>query len=176
VVGQSDLLQTTSAELGNVVEERMIGDLPTQGGNFTDFLMLSPGVNDVSTAQGPSGTTGFGTEGNTGIPGGSIINASIQGAQNRSKIYYVDGIINSSIRAGTYVVRPSLDTLQEFKVQSQSDKAEFGGVMGGVVNMTSKSGGNRYGGSLAGRFRNELFQARDPIDDAFREKPEYRQA
>jgi outer membrane receptor protein involved in Fe transport len=176
VRAQSDLLQTASAELGNVVEEKVIRDLPIQGGNFTELLLLAPGMNDVSTAQGPTSSTGFGTEGNTGIPGGSIVNASVHGQQNRSKIYYVDGVINSAMRGGTYVVLPSLETLQEFKVQSQSDKAEFGGVLGGVVNLTSKSGANRFSGSAIGKFRNERFQARDPIDDAFREKPEYRQA
>ena len=74
------------------------------------------------------------------MPGGMIVNASIMGQQNRSKIYYMDGIVNTSVRSGTYVALPDIDSLQEFKVQSQSDKAEFGGVTGGVVNMTSKSG------------------------------------
>ena len=52
----------------------------------------------------------------------------------------MDGIVNTSVRSGTYVALPDIDSLQEFKVQSQSDKAEFGGVTGGVINMTSKSG------------------------------------
>ncbi len=115
-------------------------------------------------------------EGNSGIPGGMIANASIQGQQNRSKVYYMDGIINTSVRAGTYVALPDIDSLQEFKVQSQSDKAEFGGVTGGVVNMISKSGTNRYGGSAFGYFRNEDFAARNPFRDAAVSKPpEYRQ-
>jgi hypothetical protein len=165
VTAQSELLQTSTAELGNVVEERVIRDLPLQGRNFTQLLLLTPGVNPVSTAQGPSQETSFGTEGNSGIPGGAIVNASIQGQQNRSKIYYMDGIVNTSIRAGTYVAMPDIDALQEFKVQSQSDKAEFGGVTGGVVNMTSKTGTNRIGGSAFGYFRNEHFVARNPFRD-----------
>jgi hypothetical protein len=61
-------------------------------------------------------------------------------------------------------------------VQSQSDKAEFGGVTGGVVNMTSKSGTNRFGGSAFGYFRNETFVARDPFRDFdVDEPPEFRQ-
>ena len=110
-------------------------------------------------------------EGNSGIPGGMIANASIQGQQNRSKVYYMDGIINTSVRAGTYVALPDIDSIQEFKVQSQSDKAEFGGVTGGVVNMISKSGTNRYGGSAFGYFRNEDFAARNPFRDAAVSKP-----
>src|SRR6185436_2137171 len=103
--------------------------------------------------------------GATGIAGGFITNASIMGQQNRSKIYYVDGIVNTSVRSGSYVALPDIDSLQEFKVQSQSDKAEFGGVTGGVVNMTSKSGSNRFRGSLFGFFRDDSLVARDPYRD-----------
>ena len=181
VTAQSELLQSTTAELGNVVEEEVIRQLPTQGRNFTQLLLLSPGVNPVSTAQGPGanggGELGFGTEGNSGLPGSSIVNASIQGQQNRSKIYYMDGIVNTSVRAGTYVALPDLDALQEFKVQSHSDKAEFGGVIGGVVNMTSKSGSNQFRGSGFGFFRNENLAARNPFRDALRDKhPVFRQS
>jgi hypothetical protein len=184
VTTQSELLQTQTAELGNVVEERVIRSVPLQGRNFTQLLLLSPGVNPVSSAQGPGQNGGDSTainsfEGNSGIPGGYIANASIQGQQNRSKVFYVDGIINTSVRAGTYVALPDVDALQEFKVQSQSDKAEFGGVLGGVVNMTSKSGSNRIRGSVFGMFRNEGFTARDPYRDVAAGKatkpPDFRQ-
>jgi outer membrane receptor protein involved in Fe transport len=166
VTAQSDLLQATTAELGNVVEEKVIRDVPLQGRNFTQLLLLSPGVNPVSTAQGPTRETAVNSiEGNSGIPGGFIANASIQGQQNRSKIYYMDGVVNTSVRSGSYVALPDIDSLQEFKVQTQSDKAEFGGVVGGVVNMTTKSGSNRFGGSVFGYFRNEHFAARNPFRD-----------
>ena len=175
VLGQSELLQTATAELGTVVEEKVIRSLPLQGRNFTSLLMLTPGVNPVSTAQVPAEETGFGTEGNSGIPGGQVINASVQGQQNRSKIYYMDGIVNTSVRAGTYVAMPDIDSLQEFKVQSHSDKAEFGGVTGGVINMTSKSGTNRLSGGAFAFFRNEKLAARNPFRDALTPKPEFRQ-
>ena len=144
--------------------------MPLQGRNFTQLLMLTPGVNPVSTAQGAGAERGRDSainsfEGNSGIPGGYIANASIQGQQNRSKVYYVDGIVNTSVRSGTYVALPDIDSLQEFKVQSHSDKAEFGGVTGGVVNMTSKSGSNRFHGSAFGFFRNEGLTARNPYRD-----------
>src|SRR6266545_1176743 len=138
---------------------------------------LSPGVNPYSTAQGPKDSTTNGTEGNTGVPGAAFSNVSVQGQQNRSKLYYIDGIINTGVRSGTYVVLPDLDSLQEIKVQSHSDKAEFGGVLGGVVSMTSKSGANRLAGGAFGFFRNENLQARDPFRDFNRDKaPDYRQA
>ena len=180
VTANSAMLQTSSVGLGQVIEQKVIRELPIQGGNFTPLLLLSPGVNPISTAQGPGQNGGselaLGTEGNSGMPGSMFVNASIQGQQNRSKIYYVDGVVNTSIRAGTYVALPDIDSLQEFKVESQSDKAEYGGVTGGVVNMTSKSGSNRYGGSAFGAFRNEKFVARNPFRDALAaEPPQFRQ-
>jgi hypothetical protein len=171
VVGRSELIQRSTVALGNVVEEQVIKQLPTQGRNFTSLLLLTPGVNPVSTAQGPKDETGFGTEGNSGVPGGQIVNASVQGQENRSKVYYMDGIINTSVRAGTYVALPDLDSLQEFKVQSHSAQAEFGGVTGGVVNIVSKSGSNTFNGGAFGSFRNEHLSARDPFRDSERSSP-----
>ncbi len=153
-----------------MIEEKVIKDMPLQGRNFTQLLVLTPGVNPVSTAQGPGANGGDSTainsfEGNTGIPGGYFTNASIQGQQNRSKIYYVDGIVNTSVRSGSYVALPDVDSIQEFKVQSHGDKAEYGGVTGGVVNMTSKSGSNGFHGTAFGFFRNEGLSARNSYRD-----------
>jgi outer membrane receptor protein involved in Fe transport len=170
VTAQSELLQGSTSELGNVIEEKVIKDMPLQGRNFTQLLVLTPGVNPVSTAQGPGANGGDSTainsfEGNTGIPGGYFTNASIQGQQNRSKIFYVDGIVNTSVRSGSYVALPDVDSIQEFKVQSHGDKAEYGGVTGGVVNMTSKSGSNGFHGTAFGFFRNEGLSARNSYRD-----------
>jgi len=172
IVGGTELIQSASAELGNVIKEGVIKDLPLNGRNFTQLLMLTPGVNPVSTAQGTTtGEVSFGAaEGMTGLPGSSLFNASVQGQQNRSKVYFVDGIINTSVRAGGYVVLPDIDSVQEFKVQSHNDKAEYGGVTGGVVNMISKSGTNAFHGSAFEFVRNDYFDARNPQRD--RETPD----
>jgi hypothetical protein len=149
----------------------VVHELPLNGRNFTQLLVLTPGVNPVSVSQGPQSTMSFQSEGNTGIPNSTIANASIQGQQNRSKIYYFDGIINTSVRGTSYVVLPDIDMIQEFRVQSHNDKAEFGGVTGGVVNMYSKSGTNDFHGSAFWYVRNDFFDARDPFRDATREDP-----
>ncbi len=171
VTTQGELLQASSAELGNVIEEEVVHDLPLNGRNFTQLILLNTGVSPVSTAQGDKREMGFGTEGNTGLPGSTIANASIQGQQNRSKVYYYDGIINTSIRGTSYTVVPDIDMIQEFKVQAHNDKAEYGGVTGGVVNMTSKSGTNRFHGSGVWLVRNDFFDARDPFADSQRTDP-----
>ncbi len=171
VTAQATLLQASSSELGGTIEEEVVHDLPLNGRNFTQLMVLNPGINPISVAQGSTTTMGFGTEGSTGIPGSTIANASIQGQQNRSKVYFYDGIINTSIRGTSYTVLPDIDLIQEFKVQSHSDKAEFGSATGGVVNMTSKSGTNDFHGSAFWFVRNEIFDARDPFRDAQSEDP-----
>ena len=95
----------STAELGNVVEEKVIKDVPLQGRNFTQLLLLSPASTPsrrrrARVPNGGDSTAINSFEGNSGIPGGYITNASIQGQQNRSKIYYVDGIVNTSVRVG----------------------------------------------------------------------------
>src|SRR5438445_215400 len=72
---------------------------------------------------------------------------SLHGQQNRSVLYYLDGIINTDFRGSIYGVLPIIDAMEEFKVQSHNEKTEYGGVLGGVVNLVSRSGTNEYHGS-----------------------------
>ena len=158
----AEMLEGTSSELGTVIAERAISELPLNGRNFTQLLTLTPGVTPVSTSQNKS--IG-GVEGNVGIPGSGFADPSLHGQQNRSKLYFFDGIVNTNIRGPTYVVIPNLDLVQEFKVVGQDSKAEFGGATGGVVDMVSKPGTNNIHGSLFEYVRNDAFDARDSLND-----------
>jgi hypothetical protein len=131
----SELVQSSSSELGTVINERTVEDLPLNGRNFTQLLTLTPGVTPVSTSQNKS--IG-GVEGNVGIPGSGFVDPSFHGMQNRSKLYFFDGIINTNVRGPTYIVIPNIDAVQEFKVVGQDAKAEFGGAMGGDMNMVER--------------------------------------
>ncbi|HKQ80500.1 MAG TPA: TonB-dependent receptor [Blastocatellia bacterium] len=157
----SELVQRSSVELGAVISEREVQDLPLNGRNFTQLLTLTPGVTPVSTSQNRN--IG-GVEGNVGIPGSGFSDPSFHGQQNRSKLYYYDGIINTNIRGPTYIVIPNIDAVQEFKVVGHDAKAEFGGATGGVMNMVSKSGGNSIHGSAFEFVRNDAFDARNSFD------------
>src|SRR5436190_4066711 len=157
----SELVQSASSELGTVINERTVEDLPLNGRNFTQLLTLTPGVTPVSTSQNKS--IG-GVEGNVGIPGSGFVDPSFHGQENRSKLYFFDGIINTNIRGPTYIVIPNIDLVQEFKVVGQDAKAEFGGAMGGVMNMVSKSGGNSFHGSAFEYVRNDALDARNSFD------------
>src|SRR5262247_1965857 len=155
------LVNSTSSELGTVIEQRVVGDLPLNGRNFTQLLTLTPGATPVSTSQNRN--VGC-CEGNVGIPGSGFADPSFHGQENRSKLYFFDGIINTNIRGPTYIVIPNIDLVQEFKVVGHDSRADYGGAAGGVVNMVSKSGGNNFHGSAFEYVRNDAFDARNPFD------------
>jgi len=163
VSAAAPLLQTSSSNLGTVISEQAVKELPLNGRNFTQLMVLTPGANPVSTAQGSGiSTTDAGV---TAIPGTNFFKPSLHGQQNRSVLYYLDGIINTDFRGSIYGFLPIIDTVQEFKVQSHNEKTEYGGVLGGVVNLVSRSGTNQYHGSAWEFVRNNVFDARNPFTD-----------
>lgn len=163
VTGAAPITQAASSELGTVIERKEVEDLPLNGRNFTQLLSLTPGATPVNTAQG--GGVSFSDAGPSGIPNSSITKPSMHGQQNRSLLYFQDGILNTDLRGPIYGTLPIIDVLQEFKIQSHNDKAEFGGVTGGIVNVISKSGGNSFHGSAYEFVRNDAFDARNGFVD-----------
>jgi hypothetical protein len=161
VTADAEVVQRTTTELGTVINQRAVEDLPLNGRNFTQLLTLTPGVTPVSTSQNRS--IG-GVEGNVGIPNSGFADPSFHGQLNRSKLYFYDGIINTNIRGPNYIVIPNIDLVQEFKVVGHDAKAEYGGASGGVMNMVSKSGGNSFHGSAFEYVRNDAFDARNSFD------------
>jgi hypothetical protein len=164
VSSTSELVDATSATLGSVVETRTVDDLPLNGRSFTSLLTLAPGINPVNYSQ--NGGPGYGTNQNApGLPSGAFVYPAAQGQWNRENIYYLDGVINTGGLSSTYDVPPIIDAIQEFKIQSHNDDAEFGGVLGGVVNIVTKSGTNTYHGAGWEYARNNIFDARNPFTD-----------
>jgi hypothetical protein len=163
VQGQGELLNSTSSTLGTVIGEQAVKDLPLNGRNFTQLLTLVPGATPVSTSQGARIGTDDG--GAVAIPGSSFSNPAINGQQNRETLYLLDGVVNTDFRTTTYTVLPIIDGISEFKVQSHNDDPAFGSVLGGVVNLISKSGTNQFHGSTWEFIRNNAFNARNPFTD-----------
>jgi hypothetical protein len=156
------MIQRASTELGTTIDEQAVHELPLNGRNFTQLLILQPGVNPVNTAQGGNGV-GSADGGNIAIPNSSIYKPSVNGAGNRSNAWYMDGIINTDDRGGAWAVPPIADTIQEFKVQSHNNDAQYGNVLGAVVNIVTKSGTNQFHGSGWEFARSQIFDARDPF-------------
>src|SRR5438477_7186812 len=150
-------LQTSTSELGSVIDRRAVNDLPLNGRNFTQLLNLTPGVSAVNTSQN-GGSQQF--AGNTV---GSFSFPSINGQTNRSNFFLLDGLNDQESFSSTYSVPPIVDDIQEFKVDSHNDQAQFGGVLGGVVNVVTKSGTNQFHGEAWEFFRNSALDARNPI-------------
>jgi len=107
-----------------MIQSKEIQNLPLNGRNFTQLMILSPGVDPVSTAQGSGiSTTDAGI---TAIPGTAFYKPSFFGQQNRETFYLMDGIVNTDLRGAIYGFLPIIDAMQEFKVQSHMDSAESG--------------------------------------------------
>src|SRR5713101_8443164 len=151
-------LETANATLGTVIESKRVMDLPLNGRNFTQLLALTPGVAPVSVAQNSGGAQA--------APIGTFVFPAVSGQSNRSNYFLLDGIDNTDQVFTTYAVAPILDDIQEFKVQSHSDEAQFGGVLGGIVNVVSKSGTNNFHGTAWEFLRNTVMDAKNPLKGA----------
>src|SRR5579872_2315113 len=150
------MVQRSSTELGTIMDEKMIHELPMNGRNFTALLILQPGVNPMNTAQGGNGI-GSADGGNIGIPNSVVYRPSVNGAGNRSNAWYMDGIINTDDRGGGWSIPPIIDTVQEYKVQSHNNDSQYGNVLGSVVNIVTKSGTNQFHGSAWEFARSQIF-------------------
>jgi Carboxypeptidase regulatory-like domain/TonB dependent receptor-like, beta-barrel len=155
VKAEAAALQTSSASLGTVIGTHEVTDLPLNGRNFTELLTLSPGVSPISTAQNAGG---FQTS-----PIGSFVFPAVNGQSNRSNYFMLDGIDDNEQTATTYSLAPINDDIEEFKVQSHNDEAQFGGVIGGIVNVVTKSGTNLFHGAAWEYLRNDALDARNPF-------------
>src|SRR5581483_7872233 len=92
-------------------------------------------------------------------PTGAFTFPSVYGQPNRSNSFRLDGVINDASFTSTYAVQPDLDDIQEFKVQSHNDEAQFGQVLGGIVNVVTKSGTNEFHGDAWEFLRNDALDA-----------------
>src|SRR5216684_2407138 len=160
VDASTEQLQTSTAELGTVIATHQVNDLPLNGRNFTQLLSLTPGVSPISVGQNSMG----GRTGGFAAPiaeGAEFTFPSVNGATNRSNYFLTDGMSNFAAFLSTYAVPPIVDAIQEFKVVSRTDTAEFGSVLGGVVNVVTKSGTNQFHGSAWEYLRNNAFDSQD---------------
>jgi hypothetical protein len=152
VVGGNETLETSTAQLGTVISPEKIVDLPLNARNFSQLITLTPGATPVSVAENNSPLF-VARVGQSYFP-------AINGQSNRSNSFTLDGVFNNGHFGGTYAVAPNIDALSEFKVQSHSDLAEFGGVSGGVINLVTRSGTNEFHGSVYEFLRNDALDAR----------------
>ncbi len=150
VTGAAPLLTTESTALGTVIDNRRIVDLPLNGRDYLQLVTLSPNV----TTEGGAGGAG-------GLQGGarSQTSLSIAGQRLEFNRYTLDGVENTDPNFNSYIIRPSVDAVQEFKVLTGVYSAEFGRGAS-QINATTKSGTNAYHGTAFEFLRNSALDAR----------------
>jgi hypothetical protein len=148
---QAQVLDTTSGTLGAVIGEKSIEDLPLNGRNTIALTTLTPGVRINATVS----QSGFANRGT------NLSAISINGSPTGSNSYILDGQSNLSTTTGEIADNPTVDAIQEFKVQSGVFSAQYGFTLGGVINLASRTGTNQIHGSLYEFVRNDLFNARN---------------
>jgi hypothetical protein len=149
VESSAELTQTESSKIGEIIDNRKVVDLPLNGRDFAQLARLSPGV---AVSGGGGGQQGG--EGN-------VSGFSSNGQRSTSNNFQVDGVDNNNYFAGEAAQLPSIDSIQEFEVQTNTFAAEYGRNTGSVVNLVTKSGTNQLHGSLYEFFRNDVLDARN---------------
>src|SRR5688572_31040196 len=136
VTAATPMLQTENATIGQVISSEAVNALPLNGRNFVQLAILAPGVSGLDYAQ--QNTINSGRRPDELRPGGTTLQAN--GASSWSNQVLVDGVDNTEMISQTFVVRPAVEAIQEFKVLTNNAGAEYGRAGGAVVVITSKSG------------------------------------
>ena len=157
----SPLLESDNSERSALIDSRTMTTLALNGRNPVALAQLTPGV--TISEPGARDESGFGFSAN--------------GSRSLQNNFLLDGIDNNSnladlLNEANYVVMPSIDALQEFRVETDDYAAEFGRATGAIVNATTKSGTNHLHGTLWEFVRNQLFDARNYFDAT---RPPYHQ-
>src|SRR5260370_37206173 len=164
LVGAAQALKTATSYLGQVVEAKRIEELPLTGGYFPRLAVLTAGAVPTAPGARDERTGGF----------------SANGVRPYQNSYLLDGIDNNSLsedltNEASFVVGPSPDAIQEFRVQTNSMSAEFRRSGGAVLNVTIKSGTNDFHGSVFEFLRNSKLDAKNFFDPPTGPTPPYKQ-
>ncbi|MFL6429521.1 MAG: carboxypeptidase regulatory-like domain-containing protein, partial [Acidobacteriaceae bacterium] len=151
-------LDTDTASVSQIVTQKQVDQLPLNGRNFLNLLFIGAGAVQTVGEQGQMRQG----EGNA---------ISINGARPESNNYTLDGMVNTDTALNTPAVILSQDAIQEFRVQSETYSAEYG-FSANQINIISKSGTNRFHGSVFEFARNDAFDASTHFQPS---KPELRQ-
>ena len=151
VTGVSPLVETSNATIGTVIENRRIVELPLNGRNYLQLVALSPNVSAEFAGPGQAGDRQGGTRANQQL--------SISGQRREFNNYTLDGVDNTDVNFNTYIFLPSVDALEEFKVQTGVYSAEFGRGAS-QVNVVTKSGTNNLHGTIFEFHRDDALDAR----------------
>ena len=149
VTGLSPILQSETAEVGQVITGSTTVNLPLNGRNFAQLTLLVPG------AVTPIASSSIGGVRYSGTGGRPFIN----GTREQGNSFLLDGISTDETIDNRIGYSPSVDAIAEFKIETNNASAEFGNFAGAIINTTLKSGTNEFHGNLFEFFRNEALDA-----------------
>src|SRR5262249_27617014 len=149
-------VETRNGNVSSLIAEKQVTELPLNGRNYAQLALMVPGV---SPATGGVGNAAFAASG-TGLD--AHVDMSANGNQSTAKLWTGDGVNKIDVGSnGMLLVLPSIDSIQEFRVECNSFSAEFGQAQGAVINLITKGGGNQFHGSLFEFFRNNALNSTD---------------
>jgi len=156
VSASAPMLESSNSSVGQVIETKAVSDLPLNGRNFAQLAILSPGA--IGVGYGPGGTIGSGSRPDDTRPGAELM---VNGNREMSNNFMIDGVDDNFRRNALITVRPSVEDILEFKIQTNLFAAEQGRSSGATVNVVTKSGTNQYHGSAFEFIRNDVLDARN---------------
>src|SRR6202162_416990 len=148
VTSEAPLVDTTTTQLGAVADARSVTQLPLNARDTYQFLQLQPGV--MSTVGSPNSVV-YGSD-----RAGAV---SVNGGRGRSNNFSVNGGDANDLFVNLPTVQPSPDSIEEFRVLTNTFDAEYGRNSGSVVNVVTKSGTNSFHGNMYEFFRNKVLNA-----------------
>ncbi|MGH9660853.1 MAG: TonB-dependent receptor plug domain-containing protein, partial [Bryobacteraceae bacterium] len=158
VTGEAPLVQTTEAAVGYLMDNRTITELPLNGRDISQLMLLNPGVTQNANGKWGNADKGFGKR------------FSISGMRGEDNSYLLDGsYINDYYRhvpAGPSGALTGIETVREFQMLTNSFSAAYGRALGGVFNAVTKSGTNQWHGSAYEFLRNSKMDAANFFDNA----------
>ena len=144
VEAEASQAQTTTSTMGKVMGEQLIVGLPLNGRNFYDLGLLQTGVLPLQAGRTLTQNS-----------------YNVNGARDTSNNFLLDGVANLELEYNGPQIKPSIDALTEFKIQTNTYSAEFGRNAGAIINAVTKSGSSSFHGSLFEFLRNDAFDARN---------------
>ncbi len=159
VTASQMLVEPDEIDLGSVIENQQIVNLPLDGRNFLQLGLLLPG-----TAPSAPGSPGS-------VRGEFALN--VGGAREDSNNFVLDGAFNNDPKLNSFAINPPVDAIREFEILTSTYDASFGRSGGGQVNVALKSGTNNYHGTAYEFFRNAALDARNFFEKSDRETPRY---
>lgn len=163
VNAEATLLRTDEVSLGQVVDQRRVAELPLNGRNLAGLAVLQPGV-QFGQRMGFDGLSGGG--GGVPVPGATIA-ISANGQRDTNQHATLDGVAVTEARVNTVPFTPSVEAVQEFKVQSGSYSAEYGTNAGAQLTIALKSGANQFHGTAFEFLRNDVLDAENYFQNYF---------